>query len=134
MTDQTPASTALSELVRTRRAELGLSLRTVEQLSTPDSDQEGKPLIRFGWLNRLEQATERFTPPTYHELEALARVLKLSLHALQDAAGQQFFGIQQVWISPEVRTFAEVGEQLTQEQREMILRIAQEMITKPSQQ
>ncbi|GAA3727601.1 helix-turn-helix transcriptional regulator [Streptomyces tremellae] len=86
----------LAELVRSRRAELGLSLRKLaEQCVDPDRP-DGGHLWKHAVINRLEKGLP-IIPPRLPELRALAAGLRLPLGAVQDAAGAQFFGIDSVW-------------------------------------
>ncbi len=119
--DATPgARTHLSDLVKHRRAELRLSLRGLEaRTAGPD----GTPVVKFGWVNRLEKVLP-VVPPQVPELEALARALELPLGRVQDAAGAQFMGIDTTWsASGEARTFVEQVERFTPEQREQLARL-----------
>lgn len=81
----------LSDLVRRRRAELGLSLRKfAERCVDPDT---GMQEIKFGVVDRLERR-ESVTPLQLPELRALAAGLQVPLGDVQDAAGEQFLGIR----------------------------------------
>ncbi|MFI2078279.1 XRE family transcriptional regulator [Streptomyces triculaminicus] len=113
--------TALSDLVRDRRTELRLSLKTLEERTAPE--EGGEPVVKSGWLHRLERR-EPVIPPQVPELTALARALELPLGRLQDAAGSQFLGIDTVWsASGEARAFVEQLERFTPEQREQLARL-----------
>ncbi|WP_051766133.1 helix-turn-helix domain-containing protein [Streptomyces sp. NRRL F-5135] len=89
--------TELSDLVRERRAELGLSLRA---LAARCIDPEGtdEPLWKFAVLNRLERGLP-VIPPKLPELRALAAGLDTHLLIVQGAAGWQFMGIEAAWES-----------------------------------
>lgn len=122
--DETQAArrTHLSDLVRERRAELRLSLRAVEE-HPGNRDADGRPLIKRGWLDRLEKCLP-VIPPQVPELTALAAALSLPLGRLQDAAGAQFLGIDVVWsTSGEARALVEHAERLTPAQREQLARL-----------
>lgn len=81
---------ALSDLVKRRRSELGLSLRRLaEQCIDPGT---GIQEIKHAWVERLEKR-EPVTPPRLPGLKALAEGLRLPLREIQDAAGSQFLGI-----------------------------------------
>ncbi|MGW1463892.1 XRE family transcriptional regulator [Streptomyces sp. NPDC002308] len=117
-----PPRTDLSDLVRGRRADLGLSLRRVEALGGLDP-ADGKPLIKYSWISRLE-AGESVIPPQLPQLQALATALQLPLGKVQDAAGAQFFGIDVVWHSSgEARALVERADRMTSEQREQLMRL-----------
>jgi hypothetical protein len=116
-----PVRRDLSQIAHTRRLELRLSLRAVETRTIDPST--GEPLVKYGWLNRLEKG-ERVTPPQLPELSALADALELPLEKLQDAAAAQFFGMQTVWsASGEARAFIAQTERLTPQQREQLRRL-----------
>ncbi|MFD7224801.1 XRE family transcriptional regulator [Streptomyces sp. NPDC059883] len=85
----------MSDLVRDRRAELGLSLRKLADLCI-DPEDPGEPLWKFAVINRLERHLP-VIPPQLPELRALAAGLSLPLWKVQGAAGAQFFGIDTVW-------------------------------------
>jgi transcriptional regulator with XRE-family HTH domain len=81
----------LSDLVRRRRAELGLSLRKfADRCIDPDT---GEQELKYGIIDRLERR-EAVTPFQLPELRALAAALQLPLGDVQDAAGEQFLGIR----------------------------------------
>ncbi|SFK75248.1 hypothetical protein [Streptomyces pini] len=122
----TPPRTDLSDLVRNRRAELNLSLRGLERRTVGD---DGEPVLKYGWLNRLEKAVPNLTPPFYEDLQALARALDLPLQRLQDAAGAQFFGIQSVWHpSGRARAIAVASDQLDERKQEQIYRLIETLL------
>src|SRR5438093_1446569 len=81
--------TDLSDLVRDRRTELKLALRTLAGRCT---DPETGEQLKFGWLFRLEKR-EAVIPPQLPGLRALAMGLELPLSIVQQAAGAQFMGI-----------------------------------------
>ncbi|MFF9844661.1 XRE family transcriptional regulator [Streptomyces sp. NPDC013740] len=113
--------TDLSDLVKDRRAKLGLSLRGLEA-RTLDSGT-GEPLCKYSWINKLEKV-QAVVPPSYPQLVALAAALDLPLGKVQDAAGAQFFGIETVWsASGEARALAVRADRMTPEQREQLLRL-----------
>ncbi|WP_200302292.1 helix-turn-helix domain-containing protein [Streptomyces adelaidensis] len=95
--EETPSGrTDLSDLVRVRRAEAGLSLEAVAA-STVDRSS-GERLVEADWLDRLERAVlspaER---PEYPQLDALADALGLDPGMVQEAAGVQFMDVHTVW-------------------------------------
>ncbi|MFJ2110735.1 XRE family transcriptional regulator [Streptomyces sp. NPDC087850] len=87
-----PERTELSDLVRERRAELGLSLRRLAALCV-DPAAPGEPLWRYGVIDRLERRLP-VMPPRLPELRALAAGLDMPLVLVQGAAAWQFMGIE----------------------------------------
>ncbi|MFF7851868.1 XRE family transcriptional regulator [Streptomyces sp. NPDC007910] len=125
---QGEARTDLSDLVRTRRAELRLSLRAVEARTVDPAS--GEPLCKYSWINKLEKKLA-IVPPAYEQLEALATALELPVSRVQEAAGAQFFRIDTVWsVSGEARALAVQADRMTSEQREQLRRLI-ETITGP---
>ncbi|MER6103641.1 XRE family transcriptional regulator [Streptomyces sp. NPDC001832] len=117
-----PARTDLSDLVRTRRAELRLSLRRAEELGGADPET-GKSWIKYSWIDRLEKG-EAVVPPTLDQLKSFARALDLPFGRLQDAAGAQFFGIDTVWHkSGQARALVERADRMTPEQLDQLMRL-----------
>ncbi|MFI1165682.1 XRE family transcriptional regulator [Streptomyces sp. NPDC020801] len=104
--DDARERTELSDLVRTRMAELGLSYRRLEEICVdPEAvagDQAVEPLWRRGTLENLAKG-RRIKPPDFPMLRALAAGLQVTLRQVQEAAGAQFLGIDTVW-SPDGRT------------------------------
>ncbi|MFI5755657.1 XRE family transcriptional regulator [Streptomyces sp. NPDC051569] len=88
--------TDLSDLVRQRREELGLSLRKLADRCIDPEDAQGGPLWKYGVIDRLEKVLP-VIPPLLPELRALAAGLQLPLELVKEAAGAQFFGIDTVW-------------------------------------
>lgn len=84
--------TDLSDLVKERRAELGLSLRALADLSV---DPQTGLAVKFGWLNNLENAAS--AAPTPVQLRGLAVGLRFPVAAVQRAAAAQFFDMGEVW-------------------------------------
>lgn len=76
-----------TDLVRARRAELGISLRELEarSLHTPSGTQ-----AKYGWLSKLENGKPVDTPKS-ELLEALAVGLNLPVKIVKRAAMRQFF-------------------------------------------
>lgn len=86
--------TDFADLVRERRAELGISLRELEARAIdPESGEQAK----FGWISKLELG-KSVTPPSEGLLVAFAVGLSLPLQTVQEAAAAQFFGlVTPVW-------------------------------------
>jgi transcriptional regulator with XRE-family HTH domain len=87
--------TDLSQLLRDRREELGLSLRALAAAAV--HPETGEAFIKYHRVDRLEKAIEKITPPSEVELRALAAGLRLPLRVLQDAAARQYFGLEPAW-------------------------------------
>lgn len=81
-------SYALSDLVKRRRAELGLSLRKLEERCV----YKGEQRWTRSTIENLEKRRSTLAPKL-PDLQALADALELPLRQLQDAAGAQFLGI-----------------------------------------
>lgn len=81
---------ALSDLVKRRRAELGLSLRKfAEACIDPETRIQE---IKHSWVDRLEKRLP-VIPVGLPEVRALAEGLRVPRRVVQDAAGAQFLGI-----------------------------------------
>lgn len=94
-TDPTSGRAELSELVRTRRAELRLSLRALQDRTVDPGT--GEPTVKYGRIRKLEQAAPDLTIPDELELRALAVALELPYGLLADGAAAQFYGIDRVY-------------------------------------
>ncbi|MFE2556034.1 helix-turn-helix domain-containing protein [Streptomyces sp. NPDC059352] len=94
--DPDQSARTLSDVVRDRRAELGMSLREAEERCV--DPETGKPVSR-AYINNLEKATPNLEPPTPARLRALAVGFEVPLSLLQEAAGRQFYGVSTVWES-----------------------------------
>lgn len=107
------------DLIRARRAELGLSL---ERFAERAVDPETGVTVKSGWIHRLEKG-EPVIPPEYPQLRALAAASELPVERLQDAAGQQFHGVTAVWsASGEAKAYVRQLERLSAEQRAQLSR------------
>jgi len=113
-------TTEFADLIRARRAELGLSLAQFQERSI---DPRSGIQVKSGWVHRLESG-ESVIPPRKPQLRALAAAASLPLGQLQDAASAQFFGIERVWAeSGEASALVRRAGELTQDQREQLLRL-----------
>ncbi|MBK3555672.1 helix-turn-helix domain-containing protein [Streptomyces sp. MBT56] len=113
-------TTEFADLIRERRAALGLSLSAFEKRSI---DPITGTQVKSGWVYRLETG-ESVIPPRTAQLRALREATGLPLHQLQDAAAAQFFGIERVWAeSGEASALVRRTEKLTEDQREQLLRL-----------
>lgn len=107
------------DLIRARRAELGLSL---ERFAERAVDPETGVTVKSGWIHRLEKG-ESVIPPEFPQLCALAVASELPVERLQDAAGQQFHGVTAVWsASGEAKAYVRQLERLSAEQRAQLSR------------
>lgn len=120
VSDQDERRTQLADLIRARRLELGLGL---ERFAARAVDPESGTEVKSGWINRLEQG-ESVKAPKYEELVALAAACEYPVGRLQDAAGQQFFGVDPVWsTSGDAKAFVERVERYSPRQREQLRRL-----------
>lgn len=109
----------LSDVVRDRRAELGLSLREAEERCV--DPETGKGVSRT-YVNNLEKAAPDLEPPSPSRLRALAAGLDLPLAILQEAAGQQFYGVSTIWApSGKARSFVARFDELDSSDQDRIL-------------
>lgn len=112
--------TQFADLVRQRRAALGLSLKEFAKRAV--DPVTGEPAVTYSWVHRLETG-EPVTPPQLPELRGLARAAEVELEAMQDAAGAQFHGVDPVWSETgEAKAYVRRLEAMTPEQREQLLR------------
>ena len=126
MTDDLPRRSDLSTLLRERRAELGLSLRDVEERTLGD---DGVPIVKRAWLSNLERAAPG-PPPGEEHLRALSRALELPYSELGDAAAAQFWGIGRVWHAGARALVAQV-ERMTPEQVERLHQLIDTFLPPP---
>lgn len=109
--------TQFRDLIKELRRQTGLSLvRFAEKAVDPVTGTA----VKYGWIHRLESG-ESVKPPQLPELRALAEAAGCDLEILQDAAGQQFHGVDPVYsASGEARAFVRKTERLTPKQREQL--------------
>lgn len=91
MAEQTDR-TDLSDLVRRRRAELGLSGRDLRDRCIDPVTSEVP--FSYPWLSKVERAIASVAPPKLPLLRALAAGLGLPLSIVRDAALAQYMGIE----------------------------------------
>jgi hypothetical protein len=120
--------TDLSDLVRNRRIELGLSGRALHKRCIRPGDTE--PAFGHEWLRKLEAADPSVKTPRLPYLEGLAEGLKLPITALQYAAAAQFMGIDPqrdaVWSSDRsIAVTVARMEQLSAEDRRELAELAE---------
>lgn len=94
------ARTELSDLVRTRRAELGLSLRALAGRCVDPEGPEAGQVVDHNWIDRLEKNILKEIPDGVR-LAGLAAGLQVPLTLVQEAAGAQFWGVDTVWSDDE---------------------------------
>lgn len=124
MAPDTPPRSQFADLIRRRRAELGLSLVNFAARAV---DSETGEQVKSGWVHRLEKG-EPVTPPQLPELRALALAAELDLEELQDAAGQQFHGVDPVWgSSGAAKAYVRRMERMSPKQREQLMRFLDAM-------
>ncbi|MFJ2515642.1 XRE family transcriptional regulator [Streptomyces griseoviridis] len=97
----------LSDLVRRRRLELGLSWRSLSAACVDPEQVERGSLWGRTTLDTLSRGGHIKTPKL-PELRALAAGLQLTLGEVQEANGSQFYGVDTVWSADgEVRALVE---------------------------
>lgn|GEM_PF-3942470 len=99
--EETQGRYDLSDLVRDRMQELGLSYRRLEELCIdPEAEATAnsatEPLWKRGTLENLVKR-RRIQVPDLERLRALGAGLQVPLGDLQAAVGSQFLGIDTVW-------------------------------------
>ncbi|MFF4246257.1 XRE family transcriptional regulator [Streptomyces sp. NPDC001822] len=122
MTDKEvePDTTEFADLIRSRRASLGLSLAAFEARSV---DPVTGVQVKSGWVHRLETG-ESVIPPKKPQLRALQAATGLPIEELQRAAAVQFFGYERVWAeSGEASALVRRASHLTEDQRLQLLRL-----------
>jgi transcriptional regulator with XRE-family HTH domain len=112
--------TQFADLIRESRAALGLSLVDFAARATdPDT---GEQVVKSGWIHRLEKG-DSVIPPQLPQLRALARATGKPLEVLQDAAGQQFFGVDPIPSeSGHARALVQRADRMTPQQFEQLMR------------
>lgn len=127
MTEQAQR-TDFSDLVRERRAELGISLRELEARAIDPKPEEGKEPERakFGWISKVEK-NQSVDTPSAGLCRALAEGLQLPDRVVQAAAAAQFLGVDPfVWSSDRTtRVLAARIEEMSDEERQQLADIAE---------
>lgn len=117
--------TQFADLIRSRRAELGEGLNP---FAAKAIDPVTGTRVTRGWIYRLESG-DPVTPPELPELRALAAACELPLEKLQDAAGQQFHGVDPlVSGSSEAKAYVHKLDQLPADQRDRLLRLIDTLV------
>lgn len=120
MTEQ---RTDFADLVRQRRAELGLSVRKLaDQSVDPDSGVQAK----FGWISKVER-NESTDAPSAAVLRALAAGLSMPLRVLQEAAAAQYLDLESfIWSHDRTtRVLAAHIEEMSADERQQLADIAE---------
>ncbi|MEU5302245.1 helix-turn-helix domain-containing protein [Streptomyces noursei] len=108
--------TDLSDLMRKRRAQLGLTLRELASRCVDPQDPDAGSKWTHATLANLESKTIK--APDVSKLRALAKGLDLPLRLVQEAAGVQYFGIDTAWSDDgETRTLVHHYWELSPEDR-----------------
>lgn len=112
----------LNDLVKRRRAELGISLRTLAERSIdPATGEQAK----FGWISKLERG-QRTDAPSEGVVAALAIGLELPTRAVQQAAAAQYLGLRDVWSGDHTaRVLVARIEEMSQADRAQLAAIAE---------
>ncbi|MFD4259989.1 helix-turn-helix domain-containing protein [Streptomyces sp. NPDC058534] len=117
--------TQFADLIRRRRSELNESLDTFAKKAI---DPVSGVRVTRGWIYRLETG-EPVTPPVYEELCALAQACDLPVEQLQDAAGQQFHGVDPLKSgSTEATAYVRKLDRVPADQRERLLRLIDTLV------
>jgi transcriptional regulator with XRE-family HTH domain len=124
MTEQ-PQRTDFADLVRQRRAELGISVRKLEaQAIDPETGAQAK----FGWISKVERG-ESTDAPSAAILRALSAGLSIPLRVLQEAAAAQYLDLDTesfIWSHDRTtRVLAAHIEEMTEEERQQLADIAE---------
>jgi len=114
------ARTDLSDLVRTRRAELGLSLRVLASRCINPEAPDAGPVVDHNWIDRLEKGLLKEIPD-YARLVGLHVGLQVPLSLVQEAAGGQFWRVDSVWSDDgEVRALVHDFNDLSPEDQQKV--------------
>lgn len=131
MTGETIRCTDLSDLLRARKEELGLSYRDLESACVDPDDPAAGSLWKRGTLENLVKSAG-VKPPTFPQLRALAAGFQLPLGQIQEAAGAQFFGIDTVWAEDaEIRALVHDYRGMSDEDRKRVRALMQSWRTLP---
>ncbi|WP_435279268.1 helix-turn-helix domain-containing protein [Streptomyces sp. 1222.5] len=123
MTEQ-PQRTDFADLVRQRRAELGLSVRTLAEQSV--DPETGERPFKFGWVSKLERGGST-DAPSASILRALSAGLSVPLRVLQEAAAAQYLDMENFIWSDDRTTRVLVAhiEEMSDEERRQLADIAE---------
>jgi transcriptional regulator with XRE-family HTH domain len=129
MTEQ---RTSFTDLVRQRRAELGLSVRKLADLCI--DPETGERPFKFGWIGKVENG-EVLTAPGSAYLRALAAGLSMPLRIVQEAVAVQYLGMApEVWSQDRTtRLLAARIEEMSAEERLQMAEIAETFARRKTQ-
>lgn len=117
--------TQFADLIRQRRAELNESLDTFAKKAV---DPVSGERVKRGWIYRLETG-ENVTPPGVEELRALRAACELPMERLQDAAGQQFHGVDPLkGASAEATAYVRKLDKVPADQRNNLMRLIDSLV------
>lgn len=125
--EQSEPRTQFTDLLKSRREELGIGLsKAAERSVDPDTGKQ----VKRGRIYRLEGNEEGgITPPDFWELRGLAVGFQLPVERLQDAAGSQFHGRDPLRSgSGEAVAYVRKLDSLPPEQRERLLRLIDTLV------
>ncbi|MFJ3021423.1 XRE family transcriptional regulator [Streptomyces tendae] len=128
--------TDFSDLLKRRRAELGYSLRDMEdRCVAPD----GADRPKFAWLSKVERGLS-VDPPKEQRIKAIAVGYELPVRVLQVAAARQFFGYDPTADSAAVwsddmttRIIVARAEEMSDEDRRQLADIAETFARRQTQ-
>jgi len=128
--------TDFTDLLKSRRAELGYSLREMEARSRdPESGEQAK----FGWLSKVERGLS-VDPPKKERLKALSIGYGLPVKILQGAVFKQFYGYDPasdssvVWSEDlTTRIIAARAEEMSDDDRRQLAEIAETFARRKTQ-
>ncbi|WP_406398753.1 helix-turn-helix domain-containing protein [Streptomyces uncialis] len=132
MAEQQEQRTDFADLVRQRRAELGISLRELEGRAV---DPETGERAKFGWISKVENGKST-DAPTREILRALAVGLGLPILILQQAAAAQYLGLHshEIWSTDRTtRLIAARLDEMSDEERRQLADIADAWARRRSQ-
>ncbi|HZF92099.1 XRE family transcriptional regulator [Streptomyces sp.] len=113
--------TDLSDLVRQRMQELGLSFRTLADACIDPENPEDGPLWRRSTIDALSKG-QRIKAPDFPQLRALAAGLRVPIWQVQEAAGSQFLHIDTVWSADgRVRALVEGFREMSREDQDKVM-------------
>jgi len=121
----TASRTDLSDLLRGRKDELGMSIRELVDACIDPETPDAGPQYRRTTLDALMKG-EGVKAPSLSQLRALAAGYRLPLGLVQEAAGAQFLGIDTVWTQDgKVRTFVHEFRDMDEEDQARVIALMQ---------
>lgn len=127
----TEPRTDFADLVRQRRAELNISVRTLAARSV---DPETGTQAKFGWISKVERG-ESTDAPSAATLRALSAGLSLPVRVLQEAAAAQYLDMESfIWSQDRTtRVLAARIEEMSDEERRQLAEIAETFARRKTQ-